>query len=89
MSQKNTLTVGGGAAGGVTALQLANDLATLTMGAIGNIDGVPGFDIATSFEMVDAGTRVCGVAWGVAITIAAAALGRFVARFVDPPSVAT
>lgn len=86
MSQKNTLTLGGAGAGGVTALQLANDLATLTMGAIAAIDGVPGFDASVPLDMIDAGTRTCTVLWGIAITIAAASIGRFIARFIEPPS---
>ena len=86
MSQKNTLTWGGAGAGGVTALQLANDLATLTMSAISNLDGQLGFDLVTDLAMIDAGTRTFTVFWGIVITIAAAALGRFIARFVEPPS---
>lgn len=83
MSQKNTLTIGGAGAGGVTALQVANDLASLTMFGIGCVDRSCGFEV--DLAVVEAGTRVCAVFWGVAITIAAAALGRFIARFVDPP----
>lgn len=83
MSQKNTMTAGGAFAGGVTAVSFANDLATLTMFGIGCIDGTAGFDV--DIAVIDAGTRVCAVVWSVAVTVAAAALGRFIARYIEPP----
>ena len=83
MSQKNTLTGGGAFAGGVTALSFANDLASLTMFGISCLDGRSGFDV--DLAVVEAGTRVCAVLWGVAVTVGAALLGRFIARYIEPP----
>ena len=82
MNPKNILTVGGGGAGGVTALQMANDLATLVMAGIGALDGRPGFDADPS--VIDAGTRVVTVLCGCVVTVAGAALGRLVAHFIAP-----
>jgi len=84
MSQKNTLTIGGAGAGGVTALQIANDLATLTMAGAGALDGQPGVDL--DLATFEAALRVLTVLWGVAVTIAAAGIGRLVANFIEPQS---
>ena len=63
MSNTNTLTMGGGAAGTVTAVQLANDLANLSMFGLSCLDGHPGFDV--DLAVVEAGTRVAAVLWSV------------------------
>lgn len=92
MSQTNTLTIGGGTAGTVTAVQLANDLAGLTMFGLSCLDGRCGFDV--DLAVVEAGTRVCAVLWSIVITIAGAAIGYGVARLMQrwgapPPPSAT
>jgi len=81
VSNTNTLTMGGGAAGTVTAVQLANDLANLSMFGLSCLDGHPGFDV--DLAVVEAGTRVAAVLWSVVITIAGAAIGYGVARLMQ------
>lgn len=64
-------------AGGVGAQQLAGDLTTVTLHAAAGQSNLPP-------EVAEAWTRILSTAWGVAITIAAALIAKYLHGFLAP-----